>query len=242
MPSDRLSQCLLKMKVLSVNTQLTSGCHARLKSRAATPICSGGVNLEARSPQVSTERSPAIRTSSWEEALAPRLVLSRSDAPSRGVRAAEMHLDPRTKGLPSENSPPRAERRRRRSAPGREGAPPGEPTGACPRGAKPTGTARQSAVRASAIRVPPAAAASHQGGPRGRRAPPRAGGGRRRVRLRRRNTGRKARAGGRGGGSGQLPAIGPAPPGPPRRAPPSPRPPAPGGQSQGRARDERCLR
>lgn len=161
------------------------------------------------SPQVSTERSPAIGTPSWEEALAPRLVLSRSDAarrapprPSRGVRAAEMHLDPGTKGLPSENSPPRAERRRRRSAPGREGAPPGVPTGACPRGAKPTGTARQSAVRASAIRAPPAAAASHQGVPRGRRAPPRAGGGRRRVRLRRRNTGRKARAGGRGGGGG----------------------------------------
>ena len=63
-----------------MNTQLTSGCHARLKSRAATPICSGGVNLEARPPQVSTERSPAIGPPSWEETLAPRSVLGRSHA------------------------------------------------------------------------------------------------------------------------------------------------------------------
>ena len=182
-------------------------CHPHLLRRGEP----GGPSTPSQHRAVPSDRTAQLGGNVSAQVGSRQVARRAPPRPPRGVRAAEMHLDPGTKGLPSENSPPRAERRRRRSAPGREGAPPGEPTGACPRGAKPTtGTAGQSAVRASAIRAPPAAAASPQGGPRGTRAPPRARVGRGRVRLGRRNTGRKARAGGPGGGGGEPTAIGPA--------------------------------
>ncbi|XP_064333280.1 basic salivary proline-rich protein 4-like [Camelus dromedarius] len=172
-----------------------------------------GRNLEALFSQ-DTPEGPGDPTAQVGEVSALKVAPggSASRAPPRRWaarvrrRAAGRHLEPSTAALPSENRPPRGERRRHGHARGRRGeAPPARPAG-----------------RVSSRRSPRRLLSGQSAG---------GGGGRKRAEGARHDAAAVAR----------LPS-GPPSPGPPRRAPPSPRPPAPGGQSQSRARDERCLR
>lgn len=196
-----------------MTTQLTSRCPVR-PTIAATPTC-----WSRRTPGALTVPSGHYRA-----------VLR--DGGGRALRVRSRQT--RAAGHPARSPRARAPGRRCPRPPVGPSTTPGRTSeGACPRG-----------HRDAHLPPPP----PPSGPPAGHQRPPPAG-----RKRRGEDAGRREHAGGGGwrrpgrkrrgedAAAAALPS-GPPSPGPPRRAPPSPRPLAPGGQSQRRARDERCLR